>query len=86
MAWVAAPAWSGRSLAAATWTLFFADPATTWLRPAISASKPSLATSAGSSLAEEPAGVASMPARSKNSVSVGPGSRAVTVTPVSLSS
>ena len=71
----------------ATWALFFIDPATTWSLPAISASKPSLATSAGSSLAVcSRSLVPCMPARSKNSVSVGPGISAVTVTPVSRSS
>ena len=46
------------------------------------------ATFAGSSLEDsgEPILVSSMSARSKNSVSVGPGMSEVTVTPVSLSS
>lgn len=57
-----------------------------WSLPAIRASKPSLATSAGSSLLASAILVSSMPARSKKSVSVGPGWSAVTVTPVSLSS
>ena len=60
--------------AAAAWALFFAEPAITWSLPPIRASKPSLATSAGSSLAVcSRSLVPCMPARSKNSVSVGPG-------------
>ena len=74
------------SLPPATWALFLTLPAITWSLPAIRASKPSLATSAGSSLSASATLVPSMPARSKNSVSVGPGCSAVTVTPVSFSS
>ncbi len=40
---------SGINLAPAVCRLFLIEPATTWSLPAISASKPSLATSAGSS-------------------------------------
>jgi hypothetical protein len=54
--------------------------------PAMRASKPARATSAGSSLSPAPSFVSSMSARSKNSVSVGPGMSDVTVTPVSFSS
>ena len=52
----------------------------------MSASKPSRATSAGSSFSPAPTFVSSMSARSKNSVSVGPGMSRVMVTPVPFSS
>ena len=66
--------------------MFLTLPAMTWSLPAIRASNPSLATSAGSSFLASATLVSSMPARSKNSVSVGPGWSAVTVTPLSFSS
>ena len=77
---------SGISRLPLPWSLVDNDPATTRSLPAMSASKPYRATSAGSSLSEAPTFVSSMSARSKNTVSVGPGIREVTVTPVSLSS
>ena len=66
--------------------LFLNDPATTWSLPAIRASKPSFATSAGSSFSLAPSLVSSMPARWKNSVSVAPGMSTVMVTPESFNS
>ena len=54
--------------------------------PFIIASNPTFATSAGSSFSCVPTLVSSMSARRKNSVSVAPGIRQVTVTPVSFSS
>jgi hypothetical protein len=77
---------SGVSRAATDWSRFFTDPATTLSSPAIKPLKASLATFPGSSLPASFTGVFCMPARSKNSVSVGPGSNAVTVTPVSFNS
>ena len=62
------------------------QPLTTSPSPFIMALKPVLATSAGSSFLPCPILVSSMSARAKNSVSVAPGMRQVTVTPVSLSS
>lgn len=62
------------------------EPATTLSLPAISASKPSLATWAGASFSCRPTRVSSMPARWKKFVSVGPGISAVTVMPTSFSS
>ena len=64
----------------------FIDADTTRSSPFMSASKPSRATSAGSSFSPAPTFVSRMSARSKNSVSVGPGMSDVTVTPVSSSS
>jgi hypothetical protein len=61
-------------------------PDTTSPPPFIMASKPILATSAGSSFLAVPTLVSSMSARSKKSVSVAPGIRQVTVTPDPLSS
>ena len=63
----------------ATWALFF-HPVTTSPSPFSIASKPALATSAGSSFSCVPIFVSSMSARAKNSVSVPPGCRQVTVT------
>ena len=77
---------SGTNFAAAAWSLFFLAPATTWSSPSIRAAKPCAATCAGSSLSAAPTLVSSMSARSKKLVSVGPGIKEVTVTPVSLSS
>src|SRR3954470_20491481 len=77
---------SGVTRAAAAIALVANDPPTTFCSPFINASKPCRATSAGSSFLPAPTFVSSMPARSKNSVSVGPGSRVVTVTPLSCSS
>jgi len=68
------------------WSFVDSDADTARSSPAIRASKPSRATSAGSSLSPAPTFVSSMSARSKNSVSVGPGISAVMVAPVSLSS
>jgi hypothetical protein len=62
--------------------LFF-QPLTTSALPASIASNPSLATTAGSSLVSTPTLVSIRSARSKNSVSVAPGIRHVTVTPES---
>src|SRR5437763_8265412 len=62
------------------------QPVTTWPSPRIIASKPWRATSAGSSFFEVPTLVSIKSARSKNSVSVAPGIRQVTVTPVLFSS
>ena len=56
------------------------------IAPSIIASNPILATSAGSILASLPSPVSSMSARAKKLVSVGPGMRQVTVTPLSFSS
>jgi hypothetical protein len=64
----------------------FCHPATTSPSPFIIASKPVLATSAGSSFFMVPTLVSIMSARSKNSVSVAPGMRQVTVMPVSFNS
>lgn len=77
---------SGTTFPATAWALFFNEPVTIWSFPAIMASYPSRATSAGSSLDPAPTLVSCIPARSKNSVAVGPGINAVTVTPVSFSS
>jgi len=68
------------------WSLVFSECETTRSLPAISASNPSRATSAGSSLSLAATLVTSMSARSKNSVSVGPGISEVIVTPLSSSS
>src|SRR5919202_330418 len=76
---------AGVTEATAVCSLFF-QPLTTSPSPLIMASKPVLATSAGSSFSDWPTFVSVMPARSKNSVSVGPGIRHVTVAPVSFSS
>jgi hypothetical protein len=64
----------------------FLNPLTTSPSPFIIASKPTFATSTGSSFFDCPTFVSSIPARSKNSVSVAPGIRHVTVTPLSSSS
>ncbi len=61
-------------------------PATTSASPDIIASKPTFATSAGSSFLSVPTFVSIMCARSKNCVSVAPGIRTETVTPLSFSS
>src|SRR5215208_4724047 len=68
---IAALALSGSRRPARACALVESDADTTRSLPAISASKPSRATSAGSSLSEAPTFVSSMSARSKNSVSVG---------------
>lgn len=73
-------------LPAATWILLTSEPAATLCSPFISASNASSATLRGSSLRPWPTRVSSMSARSKNSVSVGPGISEVTVTPLSFSS
>ncbi len=75
------------TFASADWILFFQPDAIAAL-PAISASQPSFATSAGSLLfGSAPTEVSSMSPRAKNSVSTGPGIRLVIVTPsASLSS
>ena len=73
------------TLATAAWSLFF-QPLTTSPSPRNIASKPDLATSAGSSFACCQTVVSSMSARAKHSVSVAPGMRHVTVTPEGLSS
>jgi hypothetical protein len=62
------------------------EPPCTRSSPFIIPSNACSATCAGSSLSPEPTFVSSMSARSKNSVSVGPGMSEVTVTPVSESS
>ena len=77
---------SGNVYPAAACNLFLNEPAMTWSLPAISASKPSFATSAGSSFSLTPSLVSSAPARWKKFVSVAPGINAVTVTPVSFNS
>src|SRR5688572_29762716 len=64
----------------------FIQPVTTSPSPFIMASKPVFATSAGSSFFDCATLVSMRSARSKKSVSVAPGIRQVTVTPVSLSS
>src|SRR4051812_17136905 len=46
-AWRVAVTLSGITRAAATWTLFLGDPATTWSLPAMRASNPSRATAGG---------------------------------------
>ena len=66
--------------------MVLAEPATTFSLPAISASKPCFATTAGSSFLLAPTLVSSISARWKKFVSVGPGISDVTVTPVSFSS
>src|SRR5438067_8772952 len=75
----------GVTAVSADWILFF-SPLTTSPSPFIIASKPTLATSAGSSFLPAPIFVSTISARSKNSVSVAPGIRQVTVTPESFSS
>ena len=68
--------------AVACWSLFF-QPDTIDALPLITASYPSLATSAGSLLfGFAPTEVSSMSPRWKNSVSTGPGIRLVSVTPL----
>jgi len=62
------------------------QPVTTSPSPFIIALKPVLATSAGSSFFAVPTFVSIMSARSKNSVSVAPGMRHVTETPLSFTS
>jgi hypothetical protein len=62
------------------------DPPNTDASPFIRPSKPCRATCAGSSFDACPTLVSRSSARSKNSVSVGPGRSAVTLTPVSVSS
>ncbi len=71
--------------AMAVCSLFF-QPLTTSPSPRIIASNPVFATSAASSFLAVPTLVSIMSARSKKSVSVAPGIRQVTVTPVSFSS
>src|SRR5690625_3441243 len=87
-AWVAALACSGSALAPRDIrVLRTVEPTTASSLPASIAATPSRATWAGSSLLSlRPTRVSSIPARSKNSVSVGPGIIVVTVTPVSFSS
>jgi outer membrane receptor protein involved in Fe transport len=75
----------GVMLAAVVMTLFL-NPLTTSPSPRIIASKPAFATSTGSSFFPCATFVSAMPARSKNSVSVAPGIRQVTVTSVSSNS
>jgi hypothetical protein len=82
---VAADPAGGVIFAAMTCSLFL-SPATTSASPFIMARKPTVATSAGSIFSSVPTLVSHMLARTKNSVSVAPGIRQVTVTPVSLSS
>jgi hypothetical protein len=77
---------AGRGTEAMTVVSLFFQPATTSPSPFIIASKPVLATSAGSSFFDCPTFVSIMSARSKNSVSVAPGIRQVTVISVSFSS
>ena len=76
---------AGVTEAIAVWSLFI-QPDTTSPSPRIMASNPVLATSAGSSFFEVPTFVSIMSARSKNSVSVAPGMRQVTVMPDSFTS
>lgn len=76
---------SGTILDSATCSLF-CQPVTTPLSPSIIALKPLSATSAGSSFLAWPSLVSIRSARSKNSVSVAPGIRQVTVTPQGCSS
>src|SRR4051794_14071295 len=76
---------SGMTLVAAACALVITEAATTLRSPAIIASKPCRATSSAGSLGPRPIGVSSRSARSKNSVSVGPGISEVTVTAESLS-
>src|SRR4051794_23878306 len=83
---IAAFALSGMKRLPRPWALVESECDTTRSSPFMSASKPSRATSAGSSCLPEPTFVSSMSARSKNSVSVGPGISDVTVTLVSFSS
>src|SRR5438874_640684 len=73
-----ASAAAGRTWAAAACSLF-CQPLTTPPSPAIMAAKPFFATWAGSSFSSLPTLVSSIPARRKNSVSVGPGIKHVTV-------
>src|SRR5829696_2513049 len=77
---------SGVTLLAASIVLVFSDPATTLRSPSMRASKPCLATLAGSSLEPCPTRVSSMSALWKKLVSVGPGMSEVITTSVSLSS
>ena len=72
-------------LAIVDWSLFI-QPLTTSPSPLSIASKPTRATSAASSFFPAPTLASFMSARSKNSVSVAPGMRQVTVMLVSLSS
>src|SRR5215204_2679415 len=83
--WRSASIPAGVILAIADCSLF-CQPLTTSPSPLIMASKPVFATSAGSSFFSVPTLVSIMSARSKKSVSVAPGIRQVTVTPLSLSS
>src|SRR4051812_21519584 len=76
---------SGMTLVAAACALVITEAGTTLRSPAIIASKPCRATSSAGSLGPRPIGVSSRSARSKNSVSVGPGISEVTVTAESLS-
>jgi hypothetical protein len=66
--------------------LVITEPATILALPSLSACSPCLATSSASSFLPRPTFVASIPARAKKFVSVGPGMRIVIVTPVSFSS
>jgi len=75
----------GVTFAIAVCSLFF-QPLTTSPSPDIIASKPTLATIRGSSFSACPTLVSSIPARSKNSVSVAPGIRHDTLTPEPSSS
>jgi hypothetical protein len=74
---------AGVTLAIADCSLL-CQPDTTSPSPFIMALKPILATSAGLSFLPWPTLVSSMSARAKNSVSVAPDIRQVTVTPLSL--
>ena len=73
------------TFAVADCTLFL-TPLTTSLSPRIMASKPVVAAVAASSLSAVPTLLSTMSARRKNSVSVAPGIRQVTLTFVSCSS
>src|SRR5690606_8104660 len=78
---------SGSTFPASPCAFAFSDPVRAFRSPLTIASYACSATRAGSSFLMVPIRVASsMPARSKNSVSVGPGRKDVTVTPVSLTS
>ncbi|MGX1226384.1 hypothetical protein RKD42_007643 [Streptomyces ambofaciens] len=73
-------------MSASPWALVLAEPVTSFPRPFMTASNACRATCAGSSFAMVPTLVSVMPARRKKSVSVGPGMKEVTVTPVSATS
>ena len=82
---ISASAPAGLTEAIADCNLFF-QPLTMSPSPRIIAAKPIFATSTGSSLSCRPIFVSSISARSKNSVSVAPGIRDVTVIPISFNS